>query len=164
MTTRDRAEKNNHDSASFEDEEKINIGEWFVAAREAIRHRLNHHFYIFLKYIIGSTLNYFVSIGITAVLTEFAGIYYLYAYIGGLAIAIVLSFYYSSHITFKKTNQRLKRATKFTFVSVVLYFFDVLLVWLSTNIFGIHYVFSITFVTFGLFIIRFFWLKNRVFN
>jgi glycosyltransferase involved in cell wall biosynthesis len=149
---------------SFKEGKKIRLKDGLIGAKVVFQNRLNNNSYTFLKYSLGGGLSYGIRIGVTALLTEMFGLYYLYGYITALIIAAVVGFYYSSYITFKKTDQKMWRGTKFALTWVAFHFFDVFLVWFLTNIIGIHYAFSITAVAILLFILKFFWFKKIVFN
>jgi glycosyltransferase involved in cell wall biosynthesis len=149
---------------SFKEGKKIRLKDGLIGAKVVFQNRLNNGSYTFLKYSLGGGLSYGIRIGVTALLTEIFGFYYLHSYITALAIAAVVGFYYSSYITFKKTDQKIKRGTKFALTWIGFHFFDAFLVWLSTNIIGLHYTFSITAVAILLFVLKFFWFKKLVFN
>lgn len=149
---------------SFKEGKKIRVKDGFVGIDVILKNYLNKVFYTFLKYTLGGALSYLLRIGITALLTESIGVYYLHSYIITLIIVSIVGFYYSAYITFEKTNRQIWRGAKFIITTLLFYLFDAFFVWMLTSIFEIHYALSITAVAFLLFILKFFWFKKLVFN
>jgi putative flippase GtrA len=118
----------------------------------------------FLKFLTNAILTYPLMIGLTYVLTEYAGLYYLLAYVLSLSLAILFTFFLSMKWIFKVRGKVFSRLIRYLVVLVLFSILNTLLVKILTEHVHVYYLVSITVVSGGIFILKYMTYKRKVFD
>lgn len=117
----------------------------------------------FIMYLLGGAQNYAIKLGLTALLTEVFGLWYLASYIIAVTTAIIVNFFYNMHITFRAKGKKMHRFMKYVGFILLTMVIDVALVKVLTDI-GIYYLVSIILVTTVLTIFKYYVFNYHIFE
>jgi len=118
----------------------------------------------FIRYGLAGIASYAFKAGVSYFLTDIFHIWYFYSYVITLAAVIAFNFFSSSLFIFKAGDQAALRFGKYLAFLSVFYLVDAGLVKLLTDIFSLHYQYSIFISTSSVFFVKYFVYKLAVFN
>ena len=118
----------------------------------------------FVRFGAAGVFTYFLNIGITFLLTEIVGLYYLYSYIIAWSIIIIINFILNLRFIFSVKGYTARRFIKYVLFWAVFTVTNIYLVKLFTEVLGLYYLLSITTITGVLFVVKYFTYKNLVFH
>ena len=103
----------------------------------------------FVTFGIVGAIGTVINTAILYALTTFAGLYYLIASAIAIEVAIISNFVGNYYITFKGSNKTpwTKKFISFQLVSMLTIAASLLILWLLTNRFGLHYLIVLNLVT-----------------
>ncbi len=107
------------------------------------------------KYTLGGGISLALKLGLTFLFTEYVFDYYLISYVSTLVIVIITGFFYNFYITFE--NKGKKRVKFFKYLTSIGFFnlADILLVFITTDLIGLHYMLSILIISVLIFLSKF---------
>ena len=101
----------------------------------------------FIAFLVTAFLAWLISLGITVLLTEIAGLNYLLGYTLGLSAAVLYGYLVQAKIIFKSETSH-RTLGKYLLVLLTVNLLNILLVGFCVEWFGVHYVLAIITVTF----------------
>jgi len=117
-----------------------------------------------MRFVLLGCLYYLYTTVSTYVLTEFLGIYYFLSYAVVYSVGVALSFVFAFRWIFNVSGRLTDRLRRYLTYLLGFYVANIALVRFSTEFLGVHYIVSITAVTVGLFVAKYFVYRDRVFN
>lgn len=134
--------------------------------KKALVHKSNNNIVQFVRYGFVSAVALAVDFGSLVLLTELAGVNHLISatigFIFGLTVNYALSILWVFHST-KQTNNR-QAFIIFTIIGIIGLLLTDLIIWLMTDVAGVHYLLSKIASAFIVFIWNFTARKKMVFN
>jgi len=118
----------------------------------------------FTRYALGGMLLFSGKAGLTYLLTDVMGMYYLWAYGIALGLVVLGGFLYSAYVTFRRTRHKLRNFLKYCCVLGGFSLVDGFLVRCAVEYAGMHYLAAIVLSTGLIFIIKFFIYHRLVFT
>lgn len=118
----------------------------------------------FSKFIMGGGVNFALNTGLTYVLTEYLGLYYLSSFILVQTVLVIYGYFYNLLYTFKIPSKSKKRFFKFLVFLVLFFGVNIALVKILTETVTIPYMFSIVVTIFITTTLKFFTYKKFVFK
>jgi len=113
-----------------------------------------------LKFMAVGASGVAVNMGLLWLLTEFAGLFYLFSAIASIEVSIITNFLLNEHWTFSdrrgKNQSMTSRGIKFNVVSMVSLGLNITILFTLTNYFGLHYMLSELIAILAAFVSNFF--------
>jgi putative flippase GtrA len=117
---------------------------------------------VFIRYVLIGFITYLIKVVITYILNNFFDFWYFSAYIFALLLVMILNFLVNIKLVFKSSINFLG-LIKYIFTFIIFYFIDAVIVKISTDIYELYYVLSITLATVLVFIAKYYIYKYFVF-
>jgi putative flippase GtrA len=117
---------------------------------------------VFIRYVLIGFITYLIKVVITYLLNNFFDVWYFSAYILALLLVMILNFLVNIKLVFKSSINFLG-LIKYIFTFIIFYFIDAVIVKISTDIYELYYVLSITLATILVFIVKYYIYKYFVF-
>ena len=120
----------------------------------------------FSRYFWAGSLTFLVDFTVLLLLTEFAGIDYLWSNLAGVCVGIVLSYLFCTKWVFsdRRYNQVALELPLFVLLCVVGLLINELLLWVVVEFGEVHYLVSKVIVTAAVFVVNFFLKKLLLFR
>ena len=116
------------------------------------------------RFLNAGIITYLLSIFLVWFLTERGNIYYLYSYFITIIIITFIGFYLSKDYIFRYADNDDNVFVKYAIVRLSIVIFSPFLVKIFTDYLNLHYIYSVTFVTGFIFVLKFFIYDTFVFN
>jgi putative flippase GtrA len=118
----------------------------------------------FVRYVVNMVITYPLLIGLTFGLTEFAGMYYLLAYVLSLCVTIIINFFLSMRWIFNVEGRVGNRFVRYLVVLAAFSLANTLLVKVFTEYLGVYYLLSIILVSGSMFLLKYLTYNSKVFG
>jgi putative flippase GtrA len=118
----------------------------------------------FARYVVNMAVTYPLMLCLTYALTEFAGMYYLMAYVISLAVSIAVNFFLSMRWIFNVEGRVGGRFVRYLAVLAGFSLVNTVLVKVVTEYVGVYYLISITLVSGSMFVLKYLTYSAKVFD
>ncbi len=101
----------------------------------------------FLKFLFAGFVGLCINLGVTYILTEYLHVWYFWSFLAGTIISWTCSFFINALYTFSNTPRGyggwFKKYAVYIFSYLIFFWVNAGIVYVSTSILSIHYIFSI---------------------
>jgi len=109
-------------------------------------------------------LTFILTLGITALLKETGGLFYLWSYWIAFLFTTIINFFLNIKVTFQVKTKGGQRIPKYLAMIIIFLIVNPYLVKILTETLNLHYLLSVALVTAMVFLVKFLIYDNFVFN
>ncbi len=120
----------------------------------------------FIVFSVIGGLGLALNLGVAYALKEFAGLWYFWAFLGGVLVNWTFNFFANSYITFRGHSKEnyFRKYAKFLLIYCCAFFINAALVYMMTSVLSVYYLVSISIAAFITAIFNFSLSKKIVFR